>query len=139
MVCDGAHEANGKLYVLGGGWDTVLADSFPLTQNQIALAIRLAVPWREANRPLPFRIELRNDDERNILPTPLEGTVTVGRPPLVHPGDELSVLLAITLVQITFPSQGTYTFRLLIDDQPIAKTGLRARTVSPIRPPASTS
>lgn len=127
MPCDGAQEANGKLHILGGGWDTLLGSSFPLTHNQFALAIRLAVPWVEANRPRAFRIELRDEDGRSILPAPIEGTFTVGRPPTAMEGDDLPVLLAVTLVQITFPTPGIYTFHLLVDGEEVAKTKLRAR------------
>jgi len=137
MTCDGAQESNGKLYVLGGGWDTLLAETFPATRNQMALAIRLAVPWQEANRPLLFRVELRDDDERNILTSPLEGTVTLGRPPQAHPADRLPVVMAFTLQQITFPNHGAYTFHLLIDDRVVARCGLRARVTSRLRPPAA--
>lgn len=127
MLCDGAQEANGKLYVLGGGWDAIMGPTFPMGQPPMALAIRLAVPWNLANRPMQFRIEVRDEDERDILPRPLDGTINVGRPPNAEAGDDLAVLMAITLSGVTFPRPGGYTFTLLIDGRERARTKLRAR------------
>jgi hypothetical protein len=128
MLCDGAQESNGKLYVLGGGWDTLLGQDFPLTIHTFAVALKLAVPWNEANRQRRFRIEVRDpDNNKDILPRPLEGEFNVGRPPTAQPGDDLTVVLAITFNAVVFPKPGTFGFHLLVDNDELATTKLCAR------------
>ncbi len=129
MVCDGAQECGGKLYVLGGGWNEIRGKSFPLAYRDLALAIRLSVPWNETNKPHAFEIKLLSDDGDEVLPKPLKGDFNVGRPPTVEPGDDLPVLLAITMSGVVLLSPGGYSFRLLIDGEESAMTRVRARKV----------
>jgi hypothetical protein len=130
MVCDGAQECNGKLYILGGGWDVIFGQSFPLTYSQFAFAIRLSLPWTEANRPHPFEIQiLEEDQQQNILPHPLRGEINVGRPPMTIPGQDLPVALSITMGGLVFPNPGTYVVRLTIDDREKAMLKLHVRKV----------
>lgn len=132
MLCDGAEECNGKLFVLGGGWDQLRGRGFPLTHHQLAIAIRLSVPWNDANCPQRFRIESLDEDGNDILPQPLEGTFNVGRPATVGVGDDLSIVLAINMVNLIFPRPGVYVFRLLVEGEELAKTRLRASTVGQV-------
>ena len=127
MLCDAAQESNGKRYILGGGWDSLFVPTLPWTQRQLALAIRLAVPWNEGNRPHSFQIELLDEDRNNILPGPFEGQLRVGRPPTALEGQDLPILLAVTAVDLVFPTVGTYVFRLVIDGREQATTMLLVR------------
>ena len=80
LLADAAQEVNGKLYVLGGGWSVTGPDLPPM-----AIAIKLDVPWSEANTQHAFSLELVDQDGR---PVPAgdsggvraEGTFEVGRP-----------------------------------------------------------
>ncbi len=49
LLVDSAQVANGKLYILGGGWARLTASSFPVTRS-FETAIRVVVPWTETNR-----------------------------------------------------------------------------------------
>ena len=127
LLCDAAQEVGGKLFILGGGWDGLVASSFPWTHPHFAIAMRLAVPWVEANRPRQFRIHLRDEDGNEVLRDPMEGGFNVGRPPNVEPGDDLPVLLAISVSGVTYPRPGDYTYHLLIDGEERARARVRAR------------
>ncbi len=61
LVADYAELVNGKLYLMGGGWDTYNATAEPvLLQPAIALGVRIG--WEETNRSVPVRITVEDDD-----------------------------------------------------------------------------
>lgn len=130
MLADGAQEAAGKLYVLGGAWDTLTARSYPTVFPTLALVIKLAVGWNETNRPIATRIDCVDEDGVSILGQPMQGTLNVGRPPQAVPGDEIGVRLAITFNSLQVPRAGRYAFILEADGEELARTGFRA-VVSP--------
>lgn len=135
MLADAAQESGGKLYVLGGGWDTVFAPALPIRPHSLAVVAKLSVPWTEANRPRAFRIEVRDPDTGlDTLPRPLEGQFNVGRPVAALPGDDLTIVAAITMNGVEFHKTGTYSFRLLIDGEEHAVTKLSARLTGPAQP-----
>jgi len=118
LLADSAQEVNGKLYVLGGGWNTLGPVPAPS-----AIAIHIHVPWDQTNRVHTWRIELHdNDGEPVMVPGPageqqirIEGNLEVGRPPGVSPGSELGVSLALTIGPLPLAAGG-YVWRMWIDD-----------------------
>jgi len=79
LLCDAAQESGGKLYVLGGGWSVVRSPNAP---TPMALAVKMSVPWDQANQPHAMRAVLvtADGDEVDLGEGPLvvEGTVEVG-------------------------------------------------------------
>src|SRR5436309_12939176 len=83
LLADAAQAVNGKLYILGGGWSVAGPDPTPM-----AIALKIEVPWDEANRLHVFTLELLNADGQPVrVPTPdgdsqieLRGNFEVGRP-----------------------------------------------------------
>ena len=47
LLCDFAEAVNGKLYVMGGGWNILFAPGQPVTMSVAAV---LAVPWDRTNQ-----------------------------------------------------------------------------------------
>jgi hypothetical protein len=117
LLCDSAQAVDGKLYILGGGWNTIGPDPAPT-----ALAMYVEIPWDMTNVKHPWRIELLDADDQPVLvPTPageqplvLEGELEVGRPPGVTPGVGLGVPLAINLGPIALAPGRRYVWRLSI-------------------------
>jgi hypothetical protein len=102
LLADAAQVADGKLYVLGGGWDVIGPQIGPT-----AIAMLMQVPWDQTNRRHRWRLELVDSDgEPVVVPTPMGGqepiTVggefEVGRPPGIPPGTPISVPSAINFV-----------------------------------------
>ena len=95
LLADAAQAINGKLYILGGGWSTIGPDPVPS-----AIAIKIEVPWDEANKRHKLKFELVDADGRPVtVPTPtgekpvqLEGDFEVGRPPGLKPGTPLDMV-----------------------------------------------
>jgi len=80
MLADAAQESGGKLYILGGGW-SVTGPEIPPS----ALALKIDVPWDQANRRHTWTLNLVSEDgvpvEIEGQLVRIEGEFEVGRPP----------------------------------------------------------
>ena len=103
LLCDYAQEVGGKLYILGGGWSIYRGS--PVTMG---LAVKIAVPWDEANIPHDFAARLVTEDggdpvlpkaEGGAEPMRLEfqGRFETGRPPGLPPGSELDAPFVVNI------------------------------------------
>jgi uncharacterized protein DUF6941 len=120
MLADAAQAAEGKLYILGGGWNLTGPDPTPS-----AIAIYVEVSWDLANMQHRWRLELLDSDGQPVMVQGpvgeqallLEGAFEVGRPPGVRPGTGLGIPLAINLGPIPLLPGGRYEWRLTIGQQ----------------------
>ncbi|MGE5595220.1 MAG: DUF6941 family protein [Hyphomicrobiales bacterium] len=77
LLADHAEVVSGKLYLMGGGWDTWFAAEVP-AQVRMAVAVGIRVGWDETNQPVPVVITLEDDDGQSLVK--LEGSINIGRP-----------------------------------------------------------
>jgi hypothetical protein len=114
MLADSAQAVDGKLYILGGGWSVTGPDPAPS-----ALAIKIEVPWVEANIQHQLVISLLDADEQPVRigdqVVELKGGFEVGRPPGVPVGTPLDATLAISIGPIPLERGKRYIWRLAID------------------------
>lgn len=116
--CDWAESINGKLYAQGVGWSRIGAD----IPCNVGLALLIHVEYNETNLKHKFVIKLEEGDGLPYPPdSPLGmgGDFEVGRPPGMQPGEETVVPIAANVNQITI-GEGAYTWRVLLDDEPVA-------------------
>src|SRR5690348_10103230 len=114
LLCDAAETANGKLYVLGGGWSQVLVPESPLS---MALAVKLSIPWDQANTRFRVQVRLVNEDGEEVAtpdgePIRADGQVEVGRPPGLKPGEALDAPFVLSFTNVTL-APGGYVWELL--------------------------
>lgn len=120
LLCDAAQVADGKLYILGGGWSMTGPDPVPA-----AIALKIEVDWNEANRTHHWELFLEDADGRPVLvPTPdgsqpveVRGEFTVNQPATVPEGSPIDVALAVNMGPIPLPDGARYTWRLTIDGE----------------------
>jgi hypothetical protein len=118
LLADAAQAVEGKLFVLGGGWSVCGPDPTPM-----ALAIKIEVPWDQANVRHECRIVLLDSDGTPVEletpegPKPVEVTseFEVGRPPGLRPGTPIDLPLALNFGPLPLPPEGRYEWRLEID------------------------
>jgi hypothetical protein len=131
LICDSAEALNGKLYILGGGWNMLYA---PRTPVRIALGILIAVPWDETNQRREMRIELVTSDGDQVLLNGQEvaakAEFDIGRPPGVKPGSTLNAPFAINFDGLML-DEGGYEFVVRIGDAIAAR-----RPFQVLSPPA---
>ncbi len=120
LLCDAAKVADGKLYILGGGWSVTGPDPIPS-----AVALKIDVDWHEAGRAHHWELFLEDADGRPvILPTPngpkpveVRGEFSVAKPPGLPEGSPIDVALALSFGPIPLEPGGRYVWRLTIDGE----------------------
>jgi len=127
LLADSAEACNGKLYVLGAGWDSLNAREFPTIHPRITLPIVLSVPWGETNQDHTFLISLRDDDNQPVLPEPFTGSFKLGRPVDAVPGEPMKIVVAVNVNNLKIEREGRYTFVLEVDGRELGRTSFRAR------------
>lgn len=122
LLADAAQAVNGKLYILGGGWN--ITGPMPVPS---AIALYIEVPWDQANRRHRMRLALLNTDGQPVQVAPgpdqpmqaleLGGEFEVGRPPGMTQGSPISAAMALSIGPIPLPPNGRFVWRLSINDQ----------------------
>lgn len=120
LLADAAQAAEGKLYIIGGGWSVTGPDPVPS-----AIAIKIEVPWSETNKKHHWLLSLVDADGAPVsVPTPegdspiqVGGEFEVGRPPGIPPGTPIDLPLAINIGPLPLPAGGRYVWRLTVDGQ----------------------
>lgn len=131
LLCDAVQVAEGKLYILGGGWSVTGPDPAPS-----AIAIKVDVDWHEADRSHHWELYLVDADGRPVLvdteqgshPIEVRGDLEVARPDDVPEGIPLEVPLAINFGPLPLPPGNRYTWRLAIDGETDAAWSLSFST-----------
>jgi hypothetical protein len=123
LLCDYAEELGGKLYIMGGGWSRLGTPNQP---SNLALAIKLSVPWNQANEPHNLTVRLVNgngeqqqDPQGNDVQ--IMGKLEVGRPPGLRPGSTLDVPIAAQFNGLVL-EPGIYRWELEVDGVPMGDT-----------------
>jgi hypothetical protein len=105
---------DGRLWVLGGDFDTITAAEIPAIHSVMTLVVKLLVQPTECQREHRLRIELIDSDGARVHPE-------IGGPfmPSVrqdYPHRPVGVGMALTFLQLRLPHYGDYAFHILVDD-----------------------
>jgi len=116
LLADAAQALGGKLYVLGGGWSITGPEPTPS-----ALAIKIEVPWTEANQPHTLRLTLLDADGQPVAlgdkTLDITADFEVGRPVGLPAGTPLDTALVFNFGALPLPPGRRYVWRLAIDDR----------------------
>jgi hypothetical protein len=121
LLADAAQMADGKLYVIGGGWDTIKNPALPS-----ALILRVGVAWDASNVKHTVELVLEDEDGRQVMapspdgghaPVKLDGVFEVGRPVGVPAGMWLNTTLTLTIGSLPLQAGKRYVWRLSINHQ----------------------
>jgi hypothetical protein len=140
-----AGPGDGKLYILGGGWNVLHTQSLPARHPRLGVAVLVTVPYLLATNEA-HRLELHLEDaDRVALPigdappeaaTPdgklrrLTAEFAVGRPVGVEPGDEQVVTIAINIDGLVFERAGGYSFVIAVDGQEAKRLRFRVNLLA---------
>ena len=114
--------AEGKLFVLGGGWN--------ITNGKLpsALALLIEVDWDETNRRHDVELTLVDGDGRPVIfngpagPKPLvvQTHFEVGRPAGIPPGSSLNQTLAVSVPMLSLAAGQIHEWRCAINGKQLA-------------------
>ncbi len=105
ILADSAQVADGKLFLLGGGWSLHRSGNFP-SQIQFAIGLSVLVPWNEAGIRYPSTLTIADDAGVPIVP-PLNGQIEVGKSDQIPNGMTQRALFAVNF-NIALPRPGRY-------------------------------
>ena len=120
LLCDAAQVADGKLFVLGGGWSITGP-----TMGPSAIALKLEVPWDQTNVQHHWELYLVDADGRPLTvqtddgqqAIEVRGDFEVGRPPGLPMGSPLDVPIAVNLPPLPVEPGERYEWRLTVDGE----------------------
>jgi hypothetical protein len=125
LLCDYATEAGGKLYIMGAGWSRMGAN----TPGTMGLAIKLSIPWDQANMRHSLVAALKTEDGQQVevggVQVRSEAQIEVGRPPGLRPGTPLDVPVALMFQGLSLPP-GAYIWELEVDGEVLSKARFEA-------------
>ncbi len=118
LLCDSAQVADGKLFILGGGWSLTGPDPMPS-----AIAVKVDVGWHEVDMAHHWELFLEDADGQPVLvetpegnqPIEVRGEFRVARPAQVPEGTPIDVALAVNLGPLPLAPGNRFTWRLSID------------------------
>jgi hypothetical protein len=118
ILADAVQASAGKLFILGGGWDTLFVRSFPARHPSLGIALRLRVPWTRAGDEITLVIDLENEDGVSIFGDKKLTHAFVTKPPTGFPeGSDMGVVRAFTFNNVPLPTPGSYAFVLSLDGE----------------------
>ena len=135
LLADAAQVADGKLYILGGGWSLTGPDPTPS-----AVAIKVEVDWHETNVEHHWELFLEDADGRPVVvPTPegeqpveIRGEFSVGQPEGLIEGTPVDVPMAINLGPLPLAPVVRYTWRFLVDGTDLTGGAISFSTRPPL-------
>lgn len=146
LLCDyAAVHPDGKLTIVGANitrLNTAVVEP-PLHVN-FALAVLVEIGWGETNKPHQLEISLVFDGgEQGPQQIPLPGinpkdegvfkaTFNAGRGPDLVPGEPTGLPIALPFHMLPLPSQGGYSFKVVIDGEEAAHVPFQARVINPM-------
>lgn len=128
MLADAVQAVRGKLFILGGGWDTLWVRSFPARHPTLAIGLRLRVPVSWGKEELKLSVELQDVDGTGLLPHPLSHDIrlpSAAQKP-AHATD-FGLIRSFTFNNLVFREQGPYSFVISVDDQPVSRLRFTVR------------
>ncbi|MGH9021257.1 MAG: DUF6941 family protein [Acidimicrobiales bacterium] len=120
LLADSAQVADGKLYVLGGGWSVTGPDPTPS-----AIAVKVGVDWHEFNSDHHWELFLEDADGQLVtIDTPdgpqtveVRGDFSATAPPGVPVGTPVDVPIAVNFSPIPLAPGSRFTWRMVIDGE----------------------
>ena len=105
MLADRAEVLNGKLYLMGGGYDrrTINNIEAPIT---LTMVVGVLVPWNLTNQPHTIKLLMETEDGARVGQE-VQGQLTVGRSAQAISGQLFRVMTVVNMTT-TIPGYGAY-------------------------------
>ncbi len=126
LLADSAQVSAGKLFVLGGGFDTINARAFPAAVRGLAVALVAEIEPSDRNRDLPISIRLL-DEDGDAVGVESRGMMRVGAPSTLPAGASSLVPLVASFLGVRFAKPGGYVFIIDHEGEELGRIPFRVR------------
>ena len=121
LLCDYAEALNGKLYIMGGGWDRLVK----MGPVACSVAVMLSVPWNDANIKHRLSLTLLTEDGQVASDAAgneviIDGEFETGRPAGIRPGSALRTPFTFRIQGLDL-DLGGYSVLLEIEGAAVAR------------------
>ena len=113
MLADKAEVLNGKLYMMGGGYDRRTINDIKATVT-LTMVVGVLVPWNLTNQAHTVKLRVDTEDG-NIVGQEVQGELTVGRSPQAISGQPFRVMTVVNFTT-TLPSLGAFRIVATLDN-----------------------
>lgn len=127
LLADAVQAVRGKLFILGGGWDTLWVRAFPARHPSLAIGLRLRVPSSWGEETLKLSVELQDADGAPILPHPLAHVIKLPANPQPPSATDFGLIRSFTFNNLLFEREGSYSFVISVDDEPVSRLRFSVR------------
>jgi len=114
--------ADGRVWVLGGDYDTVSVPAFPVSIPSITVVMKFLLEPSECEIPHNLRVELL-DSDGNRVREPFIQTFASPRNQAA-PGRAAGSGFVLNMPDTLFGAAGDYSFRILVDDHELGSIPL---------------
>lgn len=112
MLADRAEVLNGKLYLMGGGYDRRTINNIESPVN-LTMVVGVLVPWNLTNQPHTIKLLMQTEDGTTVGQE-VQGQLTVGRNAQAISGQLFRVMTVVNFTT-TLPSFGAYRITATLD------------------------
>lgn len=113
FLADAADVSLGKLFVLGGAFDTIHVAALPANHPVLAVAVRLLLGPNDLDRKHDLEILLLDADAKHIASA--KGELMVPKSPDSPQGWKQAVILPLRFLNVPFHNAGHYSIEILLD------------------------
>jgi hypothetical protein len=114
LLADRAEVVQGKLYLIGGGWDRIGLVTLPGPAD-FDVAVGVLVGYHETNAPHRLEIQLE-DEDNNLVAGPIRADIELGRPPGLRDGHAQRFQMVLR-GPFALPRTGSYHWALSLDGE----------------------
>lgn len=125
ILTDAAIAAEGKHYLHGAGWDTIVAPSFPAFHRHIGAALRLRLPAGGQSQRLG--VDVVDPAGASLLSAPSYSDLVPGTATPADPGGDQSMALVFNFDGLHFTAPGTYAVVVSLDAREIHRAVFHVR------------
>lgn len=118
MLADAARlEQSGKLYIHGGGWNQIWAQSFPTIHLTMTVVVILYLDRSESDDGMGLGLSLVGDQDDTLIE--ITGTLNAKRPPDLDERLPTTGFVVLPMPPVEFARPGVYQFVLTAKEKEI--------------------
>jgi hypothetical protein len=123
FLADAADVPLGKLFVLGGAFDTIHVPAFPATHPVLVVVLRLLLGPTDLDRKHDLEILLLDADAHHVASA--KGELMVPKSPESPQGWKQAVILPLRFFNVPFQQPGHYSIETIVDTKMVKAIPLR--------------
>ena len=133
FLAEGAESVNGKIYIVGGGFDTIWTEKVPIIYPKLSFVLKIIFDAAEIGRSHKLEIQIIDEDGGNVATVGGDLTIHKKSPDLPK-GWEQGITSVLNFVNLKFSKIGSYSFNIVVNNSSLKSIPLRIAQRVAIQP-----